>query len=125
MDTAAGNPAAELQKFGGASVILATAPDSKSMSALVDGLSSNGKLVVVGASPDPITVTPLQLIRGSKTVAGWASGIATDSEDTMQFSAHSGVRPMIEKYPLEKAAEAYDQMISGRARFRVVLTMGA
>ena len=125
VDTAAGSPAAELQKFGGASVILATAPDSKSMSALVDGLSSNGKLVVVGASPDPITVTPLQLIRGSKTVAGWASGIATDSEDTMQFSAHSGVRPMIEKYPLEKAAEAYDQMISGRARFRVVLTMGA
>ena len=124
VDTAAGNPAAELQKFGGASVILATAPDSKSMSALVDGLSSNGKLVVVGASPDPIAVTPIQLIRGSKTVAGWASGIATDSEDTMQFSALSGVRPMIEKYPLEKAAEAYDQMISGRARFRVVLTMG-
>ncbi|MGD0508735.1 MAG: alcohol dehydrogenase [Terriglobales bacterium] len=124
VDTAAGDPSAELQKFGGAHVILATAPDSKSMSALVNGLSKNGKLVVVGASSDPLTVTPIQLIMGSKSVQGWASGIATDSEDTMQFSVQSGVRPMIEKYPLEKAAEAYDQMISGRARFRVVLTMG-
>jgi D-arabinose 1-dehydrogenase-like Zn-dependent alcohol dehydrogenase len=124
VDTAAGDPAAELQKFGGASVILATAPDSKAMSGLVDGLSNNGKLVVVGAGADPITATPIQLIRGSRGVAGWASGIATDSEDTMQFSALNGVRPMIEKYPLEKAAEAYEQMISGRARFRVVLTMG-
>jgi D-arabinose 1-dehydrogenase-like Zn-dependent alcohol dehydrogenase len=124
VDTAAGDPAAALQKFGGAQVILATAPDSKSISALVNGLSSNGKLVVVGAGFDSLTVTPIQLITGSKTIAGWASGIATDSEDTMRFSALSGVRPMIEKYPLEKAAEAYDQMISGRARFRVVLTMG-
>ncbi|SPE28354.1 Alcohol dehydrogenase GroES domain-containing protein [Candidatus Sulfotelmatobacter sp. SbA7] len=123
VDTAAGDPAAALQKFGGAQVILATAPDSKSISALVNGLSSRGTLLVVGASPDPITVTPLQLIHGSKSIHGWASGIATDSEDTMQFSALSGVRPMIECYPLEKAAEAYEQMISGRARFRVVLTM--
>ena len=124
VDSAAGDPSAELKKFGGASVILATAPDSKSMSALVNGLASNGKLVVVGAGADPLAVTPIQLIVGSKTLQGWASGIATDSEDTMQFSTLSGVRPMIEKYPLEKAAEAYDQMISGRARFRVVLTMG-
>ncbi len=124
VDTSAGDPVAELQKFGGAHVILATAPDSKSMSALFNGLSSNGKLIVVGASADAIAVTPLQLIRGSKALQGWASGIATDSEDTMQFSALSGVRPMIEKYPLGKAAEAYEQMISGRARFRVVLTMG-
>jgi len=123
VDTAAGDPAAALQKFGGAQVILATAPDSKSISTLVNGLSSRGTLLVVGASPDPITVTPLQLIPGSKSIHGWASGIATDSEDTMQFSALSGVRPMIEKFPLEKAPEAYDQMISGRARFRVVLTM--
>ncbi len=123
VDTAAGDPSAELRKFGGAHVILATAPDSKSMSALVNGLSKNGKLVVVGAGSDPLTVTPIQLIMGSKLIQGWASGIATDSEDTMQFSALSGVRPMIEKYPLEKAAEAYEQMISGRARFRVVLTM--
>jgi D-arabinose 1-dehydrogenase-like Zn-dependent alcohol dehydrogenase len=80
---------------------------------------------VVGASADPIAVTPIQLIMGRKALRGWASGTAPDSEDTMQFSALSGVRPMIEKFPLEKAPEAYDQMISGRARFRVVLTMGA
>ena len=123
VDTSAGDPAAELQKFGGAAVILATAPDSKSMSALFNGLSSRGKFIVVGASADPINVTPIQLITGSKALQGWASGIATDSEDTMNFSVLSGVRPMIEKYPLEKAAEAYNQMISGRARFRVVLTM--
>ncbi len=124
VDTSAGDPAAELQKFGGAAVILATAPVSKSMSALFNGLSSRGKFIVVGASADPINVTPIQLITGSKALQGWASGIATDSEDTMNFSVLSGVRPMIEKYPLEKAAEAYNQMISGRARFRVVLTMG-
>lgn len=124
IDTSAGDPVTELQKFGGARVILATAPDSKSMSALFNGLAVKGKFIVVGASADPITVTPIQLIQGSKGLHGWASGIATDSEDTMQFSALSGVRPMIEKYPLEKATEAYEQMISGRARFRVVLTMG-
>jgi len=124
IDTAAGDPVAELQKFGGARIILATAPDSKSMSALFNGLAVRGKFIVVGASTDPLAVSPLQLIPGSKALQGWASGIATDSEDTMQFSAQSGVRPMIEKYPLEKAAEAYEQMISGRARFRVVLTMG-
>jgi D-arabinose 1-dehydrogenase-like Zn-dependent alcohol dehydrogenase len=123
VDTAATDPAAELQKFGGARVILATAPDSKAMSAVVNGLSSNGKLIVAGAGGDPIAVTPIQLIMGSKFIQGWASGIATDSEDTMQFSTLTGVRPMIEKFPLEKAADAYEQMISGRARFRVVLTM--
>jgi D-arabinose 1-dehydrogenase-like Zn-dependent alcohol dehydrogenase len=124
VDTAAGDPAAELQKFGGARIILATAPDSKSMSALFNGLSSNGEFIVVGASADAINVTPIQLIRGRKGLQGWASGTAVDSQDTMQFSAITGVRPMIEKFPLEKAAEAYAQMISGRARFRVVLTMG-
>jgi len=123
VDTAASDPSAELQKFGGARVILATAPDSKSISAVANGLSRNGKLVVVGADFAPLTLTPLQLIAGRTSFQGWASGIATDSEDTMRFSALSGVRPMIEKYPLEKAAEAYEQMISGRARFRVVLTM--
>src|SRR5271157_5178913 len=124
VDTAAGDPAVELQKFGGARVILATAPDAKSISALVNGLSSNGKLVVVGAIPEPITVSPLQLIPARKAIQGWPSGAAKDSEDAMQFSALTGVRPMIERYPLEKANEAYQQMISGRARFRVVLTMG-
>ena len=124
VDTAAGDPAQELQKFGGANVILATAPDAKSMSALVNGLAPSGKLMVVGASPEPITVTPLQLIGGKKSIQGWPSGSAIDSEDTMQFSAMTGVRPMIERFPLEKAAEAYQQMITGKARFRVVLTMG-
>ena len=125
IDTGAGDPAQALQKLGGANVILATAPDSKSISALVDGLAPNGTLLVVGATGDSLTVTPIQLIRGSKNIHGWASGTAKDSEDTLSFSSLSGVRPMIERYPLEKAAEAYEQMISGRARFRVVLTMGA
>lgn len=115
---------AALQNLGGADVILATAPDSKSMSMLMDGIGPNGKLLIVGADAQPLSITPLQLITGRHTVAGWASGTAKDSEDTMQFSALTGVRPMIEKYPLEKAAEAYQQMITGRARFRAVLTMG-
>ncbi len=123
VDTSAGPPAEALQKLGGAHVILATAPDSKSMSALVDGLGPNGTLMIVGAGFDSLTVTPIQLISGIKTVRGWASGTARDSQDTLEFSAFTGVRPMIERYPLEKAAEAYSQMISGKARFRVVLTM--
>jgi D-arabinose 1-dehydrogenase-like Zn-dependent alcohol dehydrogenase len=114
-------PAQALQKLGGAQVILATAPDAKSMSALVDGLAPRGTLMIVGAAMEPLTVTPFQLITGSKFIRGWASGTAQDSQDTLEFSALSGVRPMIEPYPLQKAAEAYDQMISGRARFRVVL----
>jgi D-arabinose 1-dehydrogenase-like Zn-dependent alcohol dehydrogenase len=125
VDTSAGPPAAALQKLGGAQVVLATAPDSKSMSPLVDGLGPNGTLLIVGAGLESLAVTPLQLIFGNKTIRGWASGTARDSQDTLEFSALSGVRPMIERYPLEKAAEAYDRMISGRARFRVVLTMGS
>jgi len=124
IDTTAGAPAEALQKLGGASVILATAPDSKSISALIDGLAGNGKLIIVGASAESLTVTPLQLIAGRKSIQGWPSGTAKDSEETLRFSALTEVRPMIERYPLEKAAEAYEQMISGRARFRVVLTMG-
>jgi D-arabinose 1-dehydrogenase-like Zn-dependent alcohol dehydrogenase len=124
VDTSAGAPAEALQKLGGACVILATAPDSKSISTLVDGLAGNGKLLIVGAGFESLTVTPLQLIGGRKALQGWPSGTAKDSEDTLRFSSLSGVRPMIERYPLEKVAEAYDQMISGRARFRVVLAMG-
>ncbi len=123
IDSQATNAADELQKLGGAQVILATAPSSKAMSELINGLGPNGKLVVVGASADPIEVTPLQLIGGSKTIQGWASGTPADSEDTLSFSELSGVRPMIETYPLEKAAEAYARMLSGKAEFRVVLTM--
>jgi D-arabinose 1-dehydrogenase-like Zn-dependent alcohol dehydrogenase len=125
VDTSAGAPAEALQKLGGARLILATAPDSKSISALVDGLAGNGKLLIVGAGMESLIVTPLQLIGGRKAIQGWPSGTAKDSEDTLRFSSLTGVRPMIERYPLDKAADAYDQMISGRARFRVVLTMGA
>jgi len=123
IDSKATNAAAELQKMGGAQVILATAPSSKAMSELIDGLGPNGKLMVIGATFDPIEVTPVQLISGSKTIQGWAAGTPADSEDTLRFAELSGVRPMIETYPLEKAAEAYARMMSGNAQFRVVLTM--
>jgi len=123
IDNKATNAAEALQKLGGAQVILATAPSSKSMSEVIDGLAPNGKLLVVGASMDPIEVTPIQLISGSRTVQGWAGGAPTDSEDTLRFAELSGVRPMIETYPLDKAAEAYARMMSGNAQFRVVLTM--
>src|SRR6202049_4665840 len=107
IDNKSTNAAEELQKLGGAQVILATAPSSKAMSELINGLGPNGKLMVVGASMDPIEVTPIQLISGSRTVQGWAGGAPSDSEDTLRFAELSGVRPMIETYPLEKAAEAY------------------
>jgi D-arabinose 1-dehydrogenase-like Zn-dependent alcohol dehydrogenase len=93
------------------------------MSELIDGLGPNGKLMVIGAANDPIEVTPLQLINGSRGIQGWASGTPADSEDTLRFSELSGVRPMVETFPLEKAAEAYARMLSGKAEFRVVLTM--
>jgi D-arabinose 1-dehydrogenase-like Zn-dependent alcohol dehydrogenase len=123
IDSASANAAEALQKLGGAQVILATAPSSKAMSELFDGLGSNGKLTVIGAAPEPIEVTPVQLINGSRTIQGWASGTPADIEDTLRFSELSGVRPMIETFPLEKAAEAYERMISGKAQFRAVLTM--
>ena len=124
VDTRASAPAAQLQKLGGARVILATAPDSKAISALVDGLAPGGKLAIVGVSPEPFSISLLQLVLVRRSIQGWPSGTAKDSEDTLRFSLLTGVRPMIERYPLEQAAEAYDQMISGRARFRVVLTTG-
>jgi len=123
IDNKVTNPAEELQKLGGAQVILATAPSSKAMSEVINGLGPNGKLMVVGASSDPIEVTPIQLITGSKSIQGWASGTPTDAEDTLRFAELTGVRPMIETYPLERAAEAYDRMMSGKAQFRVVITM--
>ena len=123
IDNKATNAAEELQKLGGAQVILATAPSSKAMSELINGLGPNGKLMVVGATFDPIEVTPIQLISGSRSIQGWASGTPTDAEDTLHFAELTGVRPMIETYPLEKAAEAYARMMSGNAQFRVVLTM--
>ena len=123
MDSKATNAAEGLQKLGGAKVILATAPSSKAMSELVDGLGPNGKLIVIGATFDAIEVTPIQLIVGSKSIQGWAAGTAADSEDTLRFAELSGIRPMVETYPLEEAPEAYARMMSGKAQFRVVLTM--
>jgi D-arabinose 1-dehydrogenase-like Zn-dependent alcohol dehydrogenase len=123
IDTSAGAPADAIQKLGGARVILATAPDAQSISSLIDGLAPAGQLIVVGATPEPLSISPMQIIMGRRSVQGWPSGTAKDSEDTMQFSALTGVRPMIERYPLDQAADAYDQMISGRARFRVVLAI--
>jgi D-arabinose 1-dehydrogenase-like Zn-dependent alcohol dehydrogenase len=123
IDNKVTNAAEALQKLGGAQVILATAPSSKAMSEVIDGLGPNGKLVVVGASLDSIEVTPVQLITGSRAIQGWASGTPADAEDTLRFAELTGVRPIIETYPLEKAAEAYARMMSGNAQFRVVLTM--
>ena len=123
IDSVATNAAEELQKLGGARAILATAPSSKAMSELIDGLGPNGMLMVIGAAFDPIEVTPVQLITGSRAIQGWSSGTAADSEDTLNFAELTGVRPMIETYPLERAGEAYARMMSGKAQFRVVLTM--
>ncbi len=123
IDNKAANPVEELQKLGGAKVILATAPSSKTMSELFDGLAPNGKLMVIGVSFDPIEVTPVQLVSGSRTIQGWAAGTPADSEDTLRFAELTGVRAMVETYPLEKAADAYQRMLSGKAQFRVVLTM--
>jgi len=123
VDSAAGSPAEALQKLGGARVILATAPSGKSMSGLINGLGPGGKMVVVGASMEPIEVFPIQLIGGRKSIQGWPSGTATDSEDTLRFAELTGVRTMIEKFPLEKVSEAYARMTSGKAQYRVVLTM--
>jgi D-arabinose 1-dehydrogenase-like Zn-dependent alcohol dehydrogenase len=123
IDSKAENATAELQKLGGAHAILATAPNSKSMSELIEGLAPNGKFIVVGLSSDPIVVTPLQLIVGEHAIQGSVAGTPADSEETMNFAELTGVRPMIESYPLEKAAEAYARMMSGDAQFRVVLTM--
>jgi D-arabinose 1-dehydrogenase-like Zn-dependent alcohol dehydrogenase len=123
IDSKSTNAAEALQKLGGARVIMATAPSSKAMSELINGLGPNGKLLVIGATFDPIEVSPVQLITGSKTIQGWAAGTPADSEDTLRFAEISGVRPMIETYPLEKAGDAYARMMSGNAQFRVVLTM--
>jgi D-arabinose 1-dehydrogenase-like Zn-dependent alcohol dehydrogenase len=126
IDSSASDAAAELQKLGGARAILATAPSGKAMSSLIDGLGVNGKMVVVGAPADPadpIEAAALQLLFAKRDIQGWLAGIPTDSEDTLRFAEMRGVRPMIEKYPLAKAAEAYDRMMSGKAEFRVVLTM--
>jgi D-arabinose 1-dehydrogenase-like Zn-dependent alcohol dehydrogenase len=123
IDTNAVNPAEALQKLGGAKTILATAPDSKSMSPLIPGLGVDGTLMVVGVGPDNIEAAPADLVMPRRGVRGWPSGTATDSEDAMRLAALSGIRPIIEIFPLAEAAAAYDRMMSGKARFRVVLKM--
>ncbi|HEU0209168.1 MAG TPA: alcohol dehydrogenase [Candidatus Udaeobacter sp.] len=123
VDGDATDAVAELQKFGGARVVLATAPSAKAISAIVGGLSPNGNLVVPAAPGDPLSINMMPLIAGRRSVSGVYSGTARDSQDTLEFSAISDVHPMIEKYPLAEAAEAYKRMHTGKARFRVVLTM--
>jgi D-arabinose 1-dehydrogenase-like Zn-dependent alcohol dehydrogenase len=124
IDSTTQNVAAELMKSGGARVILATLTDAKSMSDAVGGLGVDGKLMVIGASMQPIEVPPLALISSRRSIGGWPSGTSSDSEDTMHFSVRSDIHALIETYPLERATEAYERMMSGKARFRVVLTTG-
>jgi D-arabinose 1-dehydrogenase-like Zn-dependent alcohol dehydrogenase len=123
IDSQAQNPAAELQKLGGAKVVLATATSGEAMSAVQGGVAVNGTLLIVGAA-DSMAVSPVGLLMGCRSVKGWYSGTSIDSQDTLSFSARAGVRSMNESYPLGRVAEAYDRMMSGKARFRVVLTMG-
>jgi D-arabinose 1-dehydrogenase-like Zn-dependent alcohol dehydrogenase len=122
IDSTAQDPAAELSKLGGAKVILSTVTSAAAVTAVLGGLAgAHGKLVIVGASMEPMQIPPAMLIGGGKSIVGHASGTSADSEDTLDFSVLSGVRPMIETYPLEQATEAYERMLSGDARFRVVL----
>jgi D-arabinose 1-dehydrogenase-like Zn-dependent alcohol dehydrogenase len=125
LDSTAGDPAQALLELGGVDLILSTVTSSDAMAAVFGGLRPRGKLLVVGASMDPIAVPAAALIGGSKAIVGHASGTSRDSEDTLAFSVLSGVRPMIETVPLESAAEAYQKMINGQARFRMVITTGA
>lgn len=122
VDSESENVSEVLQKLGGARVILATVTNAKAMNAAIGGLGLNGKFIVVGISNEPVEVPIAQFIMGRQSVQGWPSGTAADSQETLAFSALSGVKPMIEEYPLSRAAEAYDRMMSGKARFRVVLT---
>jgi alcohol dehydrogenase len=124
IDNRSQDPAAELQKLGGAKVILATVTSAEAMKAVLGGLGVHGKLMVIGAVPS-LEVNTLQLLFFDQSVSGWYSGTSIDSQDTLNFSVLSGVRSMNEAFPLERAAEAYDHMLSGKARFRVVLTMGS
>jgi D-arabinose 1-dehydrogenase-like Zn-dependent alcohol dehydrogenase len=124
IDAQTEDPAAALQRMGGAKVILATAASARSMGPLIAGLAPRGRLIVVGASPEPIQVDPLQLIFGARSLEGSLTGTAIDIEDTLAFSVLQNVRPMIETVPLERAAEAYARMMRGYARFRIVLTTG-
>jgi D-arabinose 1-dehydrogenase-like Zn-dependent alcohol dehydrogenase len=123
IDSESQDPAAELTKLGGARIILATAMSGKALAAAMGGLALGGKLIILGVA-EPFDVQPIQLIIARRSIAGWPSGSSIDSQDTLRFSALTGVRSMNEVFPLERAAEAYERMMSGKARFRVVLTTG-
>jgi D-arabinose 1-dehydrogenase-like Zn-dependent alcohol dehydrogenase len=125
VDSQAQDPAAELQKLGGAKTVIATATSSKAMESVVGGLAVDGRLVVLGLAQDPIRISAIPLISARRSVVGWPAGTAADSEDTLAFCALTGVRPMNEVYPLEKVNQAYERMLSGKARFRVVLAVGS
>ncbi len=125
IDSNTQNPAAELQKLGGAAVILATVTNAEALASAVGGLAPNGKLIINGVPDKPFEVNAGALVSGRRSIVGWPSGTGMDSEDTLNFSALTGIKPMIETYPLEKAEEAYNRMMSGKARFRVVITTGA
>jgi D-arabinose 1-dehydrogenase-like Zn-dependent alcohol dehydrogenase len=124
IDSTSRDVAASLQKLGGARVILATVTDADAMSAAIGGLGYKGEFVIVGVPGKPIQASVPGLVLQRRSIHGWPSGTSIDSEDTLKFSETTGVLPMIEKYPLDRAAEAYDRMMSGKARFRVVLEMG-
>jgi D-arabinose 1-dehydrogenase-like Zn-dependent alcohol dehydrogenase len=124
VDSTAHDPAKELQKLGGAKIILSTITSAKGLEWTLEGLAPNGKLVIVGAPDAAVSLNPFPLILGRRTVMGWPSGTGMDSEDTLKFSALTGIKPMIETYPLEQAEEAFNRMMSGKARFRVVLNIG-
>jgi D-arabinose 1-dehydrogenase-like Zn-dependent alcohol dehydrogenase len=122
IDSQASDPAAELNKLGGANVVIATVTNGPAMAATLGGLAPNGVLVVIGAA-GPISVDPILLISGERSVKGWYSGTSVDSQDTLRFSTSNSVHSMNEIFPFDRAAEAYDRMMSGKARFRVVLSM--
>ena len=124
IDSKAQDPSAELLKLGGAKIILATVTNGDAMSAVLGGLGVNGKLIIVGAAAEPLQVAGIPLLLGRRSILGWPSGSSIDSQDTLSFSLLTGVRAMTEIFPLERAAEAYDHMMSGKARFRAVLTTG-
>jgi D-arabinose 1-dehydrogenase-like Zn-dependent alcohol dehydrogenase len=124
IDSKTQDPSTELLKLGGARVILATATSGKAMTAVLGGLGVNGKLVIVGAADEALEVPAIPLILGRRSIMGWPSGSSIDSQDTLEFSALTGVRSMNEIFPLERAAEGYEHMMSGKARFRAVLTTG-
>ena len=123
IDVATQDVSKQLTALGGARVILATAPDGKAMGTLIDGLGVDGKLVLIAATPEPFAVSSFQLLMARKSIEGWPSGTSKDSEDTLKFAAASGVRPMVETFPLDRVADAYEHMISGKVRFRAVLKM--